>query len=178
MIKLVTVMGTRQEITERWKSIGFLNGIKEGSICEWRCAKSFEDCAEFLMGKSDGRLRPLEVVAFPFIRRCLTRGGKRISRFLTPEEVVGFFETTKVSDLFEFVCTEQYKRKSRYNPLLRNMAKLDVFGDMTLLDFWNAFNTGCNKYVKMLSTLSEGLMDVEGEMVMVSCSYFVEKNGK
>ena len=72
-----TVQKSKKDVLEFWRNLGFLYDLKEGGIIEWRCAKSFELMANFMMADEnlgDKILETWSVAAFPILRHCLVKG--------------------------------------------------------------------------------------------------------
>ena len=66
---------SKKEILTQWRILGLLQGLKEGGIIEWRCAKSFEKMANYLIENNNSIFAATNwvYVLFPIIRRSLTK---------------------------------------------------------------------------------------------------------
>ncbi len=101
---------SKSEILSAWRELEFLNGLKEGGIVEWRCAKSFDLMADYLMlhleENGDKKvIRSWGAVVFPMIRRCLAKNSNRITKVIKPEEVFEFLNEKTIGDAIEFCYT-------------------------------------------------------------------------
>lgn len=185
---MVTIMETEEmkkqneEILNKWRKLGFLQGLKEGSINEWRCAKSFDNVANYLLSQEENS-PSLETLSFPFVRKSLCSGKKRIHRILTGEEVCDFLDSVTVEE-----CLTEMKNEFR-NPIAR--ALLGVFenyvkyadktmhaSDSSITDFIDGIRDGDTHTEEMFSALMKGIFDVEAEMLSAATDIFVERNIK
>lgn len=99
----------KQEIIERWRNLGFLQGIKEGGVIEWRCAKSFEDMAQYITALNEGEEEEfclkygtnIEVIVFPMLRRCLANKNK-ITFAVDPENLFNWLDGITMEDLLNY----------------------------------------------------------------------------
>ena len=81
----------RNEILSIWRELGFLSGLKEGGIIEWRCAKSYDLMAKYMLGEEGCKVKCLsdwEVAMFAIIRGCLTRNSSKLTRIIEPGGIV------------------------------------------------------------------------------------------
>ena len=92
----------KEDILERWRKVGFTQGLKNGSAIEWRCAKSMNNMAiylleDYLTDAEDGNkfvADYMSLLIFPIIRRLLS-GKNRICSVLDPEVLLSnIFEIT------------------------------------------------------------------------------------
>ena len=171
-----------EEILNKWRKLGFLQGLKEGSINEWRCAKSFDNAANYILD-NEYESYSLPVFAFPFIRRAICSGKKRLHRILSGEEVCDFLTTITVEE-----CLTEMKNEFR-NPIAR--ALLGVFenyvkyadktmhaSDSSITDFIDGIRDGDTHTEEMFSALMKGIFDVEAELLSAATDIFVERNIK
>ena len=185
---MVTIMETEEmkqkneEILNKWKNLGLLVGLKEGSINEWRCAKSFENAANYILN-NEYESYSLPVFAFPFIRRVVCTGKKRLHRILTGEEVCRFLTSVTVSE-----CMDQVRKKVKTG-LGKTMIKIidnylkyvDGFmqaSGSSLTDFVDGIKSGNNPAEEMFNTLMDGVFDFEAELLSAATDIFVERNIK
>lgn len=171
-----------EEILNRWRSIGLLAGLKEGSINEWRCAKSFENVANYILNNKYESYS-LEVFAFPFIRRVLCTGKKRLYRILSGEEVCDFLTTVTVRD-----CVEYIKKKVKTEigktllKIIENyLAYVDETmhaSDASLTVFIDGIRSGGTQTEEMFNALMKGVFDFEAELLSAATNIFVERNVK
>ena len=160
---------SKSDVLSAWRSLGFLAGLKEGGVVEWRCAKSFDLMARYLMedSRSEDELR-WEVMVFPFLRKCASRYTNRITRVVSPEEVFGFLSAKTIGDLlsrmygvkmdkcFKYLveCFGRYVDGERGTPLVRLLSLFDAEGIERL-----------NKVFGI---------DFEAEVCSAVCDYFCE----
>lgn len=170
-----------EEILDRWRGLGLLNGLKEGSINEWRCAKSFENIAHYILDSKDIKSASLGTFAFPFVRKVLCTGKKRLYRILTGEEVCDFLTSVTVKE-----CLERARKRIK-TELGKSMLKIidnyleyaDKFmtaSNASLVDFfdelkYNKFNAGGLLYVLM-----KDVFDFEAELLASATDIFVDKS--
>jgi len=171
-----------EEILNRWRKLGFLQGLKEGSINEWRCAKSFDNVANYLLSQEKNS-QSLETFSFPFVRKVLCTGKKRMHRILTGEEVCDFLSGVTVEE-----CLTEMKSKVK-NPI--GKALLGVFenyvnyanitmhaNDSSITDFIDGIRDGDSDTEKMFGVLMKGVFDFEAELLSAATDIFVERNCK
>lgn len=171
-----------EEILNRWRKLGFLQGLKEGSINEWRCAKSFDNVANYLLSQEENS-RSLETFSFPFVRRVLCTGKKRMHRILTGEEVCDFLSSVTVEE-----CLSEMENKVK-NPV--GKALLGVFenyvdyaditmhaSDSSITDFIDGIRDGDSHTEEMFKALMKGVFDFEAELLCAATDIFVERNIK
>ena len=171
-----------EEILNRWRKLGLLQGLKEGSINEWRCAKSFENAANYILD-NEYESYSLPIFAFPFIRRVICTGKKRLHRILSGEEVCDFLTTVTVEE-----CLTEMKNKAK-NPFGR--AILGIFenyvdyadrtmhaSDASLTDFMDGIRGGDSHTEEMFGALMKDVFDFEAELLCAATDIFVERNVK
>ena len=171
-----------EEILNRWRKLGFLQGLKEGSINEWRCAKSFDNAANYILD-NEYESYSLPVFAFPFIRRAICTGKKRLHRILSGEEVCDFLTTITVEE-----CLTEMKSKVK-TPA--GIALLGVFenyidyadrtmhaSDASLIEFIDGIRDGDTHPEEMFKALMKDVFDFEAELLSAATDIFVEKNCK
>lgn len=171
-----------EEILNKWRKLGFLQGLKEGSINEWRCAKSFDNAANYILD-NEYESYSLSVFAFPFIRRAICTGKKRLHRILSGEEVCDFLTTITVKE-----CLTEMKSKVK---TLVGIALLGVFenyidyadrtmhaSDASLIEFIDGIRDGDTYPEKMFKALMKDVFDFEAELLSAATDIFVEKNCK
>jgi len=106
-------------ILKRWRNIGFLNGLKEGSQNEWRCAKSFELMAQYLTSNewvfkdlTDAQILSLKTIPFPIIRRVLCSNRPKVNRIIQPEEIIDTIFNTRFNEAFESIHSGRKETKT------------------------------------------------------------------
>jgi hypothetical protein len=171
-----------EEILNKWRKLGLLQGLKEGSINEWRCAKSFENAANCILN-NEYESYSLTVFAFPFIRRVICTGKKRLHRILIGEEVCDFLTTITVGE-----CLTEMKSKVRTpvgKALLGVFENYVDYADITmhasessLTDFMDGIRDGSTHTEEMLKALMKGVFDSEAELLSAATDIFVERNIK
>lgn len=92
-----------EQILNTWRKIGFLQGLKEGSINEWRCAKSFDEMVNYCLNNKGNTNPVFETIIFPIIRRVLCTGKNRISRIIHPEELINSIKETTIKEALDIV---------------------------------------------------------------------------
>lgn len=170
-----------EEILAMWRGLGLLEGLKEGSINEWRCAKSFDNLANYILSHDDIKSESLQVFAFPFVRKVICTGKKRLYRILTGEEVCNFLTSVTVKECLEYV------RKRIKTELGKTMLKIidnyieyaDRFmhaSDASLVDFADGVKHGDTDTEEMFNALMSGVFDFESELLAAATDIFVDKN--
>lgn len=177
----------KKEIIERWRNTQFMNGVKEGSVLEWRLAYSFNYMAIAVMeymsykGCTTERLAEIKacsVFSFPIVRQCLTT-KKRLSRVILPEEILWPLLNLSWADLFTAVRETNPKLKQK------TYRQNKIYEFLTI-------NNGCNKRVieLLLGNISSGdiavtidtfqrLTDIDFDAsVLVMVSDYVKMKGK
>jgi hypothetical protein len=184
---MVTIMETNEmkqkneEILARWRGLGFLKGLKEGSINEWRCAKSFDNLANYMLNCEDIKSVSLEEFAFPFVRRVLCTGKKRLYRILTAEEVCDFLTSVTVRECVEYV------RKRIKTELGKAMLKIidnyleyaDRFmtaSNASLVDFCDDLKYNKTNAGGLFYALMKDVFDFEAELLSAATDIFVDKS--
>ena len=100
-----------------WRALGFVMGLKEGGVVEWRCAKSMDLMAKYLLSEENGGDVDLEswgVCIFPIIRKCIARNSKRVARVIRPEELFDFLRSKTIGDGLRYVYGLRGKKKGKY----------------------------------------------------------------
>jgi hypothetical protein len=166
-------MKKKKEIIEKWRDIGFLNGLKNNSINEWRCAKSFNDMVDYLI-KSNQDTDNFSFILFPFIRRALTTGKKRLYRFIDPNEIMTFINTVTLGDIFKYIIDITTKKDKISYKIIYNINELDICNDIKIIDFFNSNIKNDNDKIKRLKTICNNIIDIEAEIIAYSSEYFVE----
>ena len=100
----------KEEIIGTWRKIGLLQGIKEGSVHEWRCAKSYDNLAKHMTygDVPEEILNALQVISFPIIRRSIMNSGKKVTRIMEGNEIVDAFSEITLNE-----CLDTAKEKKR-----------------------------------------------------------------
>lgn len=182
---MVTIMETdemkqkNEEILNRWRKLGFLKGLKEGSINEWRCAKSFDNVANYLLMQDDAS-ETLQVFSFPFVRRVLCTGKKRIHRILTGEEVCDFLTTITVA---ECLTNMEERVKTPVGTVLLGILenyvdyaeRYEHANDSSFVEFLDGLKHEDTFYGPMFKELMKGVFDFEAEMLAAASIIFVEQ---
>jgi hypothetical protein len=147
-----------EEILNVWRKMGLLAGLKEGSINEWRTAKSFDLMANYLM--QNGQIRNAEAIAlyaFPMIRKLLCTGKHRLHRIIEPEMLLHFLneEDGTVGECFSHEGKPTLSKKGKYIlDSIKNLINQDEFkyiGDMKIGDFLTEiYNYKHDDYSNML----------------------------
>ena len=168
-----------EEILKKWRSFGLLDGLKGGSINEWRCAKSFDDMAYYLIDNGyDGSF--LSVLVFPFIRKVLCSGKKRLHRLINPKEVIEFLETTTPNECFEYAVKNRKNIASKHLliTIIRNLLNYQNCGDKTLKEFFNNMSLEEEEPYKVISAITKDVLDLTAELIFISTDLFVEVSSK
>ena len=172
-----------EEILARWRELGFLEGLKIGSINEWRCAKSYDDMAKYLLLSNNNDYST--TLAFPFIRRVLCTRKKRLYRIIKPSEVIDFLNTTTVEDCLYFLSDSEIQEiqnitkpksvKEVKKILLYKILSCEKFKNETLSVFFTKLSVE-KDYYKFLKQIVGSVIDIEAELLVIACDLFVEKN--
>ena len=171
-----------EEILARWRAIGFLDGLKIGSINEWRCAKSYNDMANYLL--SDILSYDYStILTFPFIRRVLCTRKKRLYRLIKPSEVINFLNTTTIEECFRFYGNSELQNittpksvKEVKKILLYKILSYEKFKNETLSIFFTKLYLEKDNLYKELKYIVNNIIDIEIEILVLACDLFVEKN--
>ena len=94
---------TKNDIINIWRQLYLLDGIKNGSQQEWRCAKSYNNMAEYMIygNLSDDVIRSIKVIVFPIIRKLITASGEKITRVMTGKEIVDAMTEITMNDILK-----------------------------------------------------------------------------
>lgn len=181
-MKTIEMKQKNEEILARWRELGFLNGLKTGSINEWRCAKSYDDMANYLLSNNNDYSTTL---AFPFIRRVLCTRKKRLYRIIKPSEVIDFLNTTTVEDCLYFLSNSEIQEtqnitkpksvKEMKKIILLKIFSHEKFKDEKLSVFFTKLSVE-KDYYKFLKQIIGSVIDIEAELLVIACDLFVEKN--
>lgn len=163
----------KQEVIKRWRTIGFLCKLKEGSINEWRCAKSYENMSNYLIENPAYNNDIFSVQCFAFIRRAICRGKQRLHRFIKPEEIIDFLTNTTMKELFEFVVN--MNRKYDFTKLCENLLTMEEFLDYSIYEFQCGAK---DDKITQLLRYYDGIIDIEAEVLVYSVVKFVEDKRK
>ena len=112
-----TVQKSKKDVLEFWRNLGFLYDLKEGGIIEWRCAKSFELMANFMMADEnlgDKILETWSVAAFPILRHCLVKNSNRVTKVIDPKIFIDFLKNKKMRDIFEYIYGLKGLQEKKY----------------------------------------------------------------
>lgn len=171
-----------EEILKKWRGLGLLAGLKEGSINEWRCAKSFDNVANYLLSQEKNS-QSLETYSFPFIRRVLCTGKKRLHRILSGEEVCDFLMGVTIDECLNY-CRGKVRGK-----IVKTLLKLienyieyaersEPIKEMSIVEFFDGLKDGHNRHGEVFVELTKGVFDFEAELLVAATDIFVERNIK
>lgn len=106
----------KKEILAQWRILGLLQGLKEGGIIEWRCAKSFEKMANYLIENNNTIFASTNwaCVLFPIIRRSLTKNKGRLTNVIEPKDLTNFLQDKTIKELLDFVKNKKGKKKMKF----------------------------------------------------------------
>lgn len=155
------------EIIKRWRGLGFLEKIPEGSDAERNCALSYELLAKYLIenGEEKKFSDTFCVIPFAIIRRLMYGGEHTVNRSLTINDIGEIGEIT----------FDMLKSKYTLKDELINIAKL-LNINYTPLKY---VELNDEKSKKMLEGINGYFnIDFEGEIVALCNKYFVEKFNK
>lgn len=168
-----------EEILQRWRNLGFLKGLKEGSINEWRCAKSFDNMANYCL--QNNICGSICTLSFPLIRRVLCTGKNRIYRIIESEWVVDIFNKTTLNECVdEFLkIPSKSKKTQKFREEFGNAFKMYIdiadICDMSVGDFFDQYCLESPnepiKYAKVLGCLC----DIEAEILSIVADKFVSQ---
>ena len=107
---------SKKEILTQWRILGLLQGLKEGGIIEWRCAKSFEKMANYFIENNNSIFATTNwvYVLFPIIRRSLTKNKGRITNVIEPKDLTNFLQDKTIKELLDFVKMKKGKKKMKF----------------------------------------------------------------
>lgn len=181
-VELDEMKESNEKILKRWRDLGFLQGLKEGSQSEWRCAKSFELLAQyFLINGSDRKLdfemtreeiekrNLLEVLTFPIVRRLICGLRPRVNRIIQPEEIVEPFKNVVLREIFEII-PEERKGKKEYEWIHGIIEYYKLF-DKHILDAISDLSFMVD--LKMLKQVFK--IDIEATIVVLFTKYLGTK---
>ena len=107
----------KESVLAIWRKFGFLMGLKEDGVVEWRCAKSMDLMAKYLLSDEndgDDDLESWGVCIFPIIRMSITRNSKRVARIIKPMELFDFLRSRTIGDGLRYVYGLRGKKKEKY----------------------------------------------------------------
>lgn len=173
---------SNEKILKRWRDLGFLQGLKEGSQNEWRCAKSFELMAQYLMTneeklrytlcKSEATTNFTQTVTFPIIRRLICIERPRVNRIIQPEEILDVLDSVTLDQAID-VCriyNKKIKGKETNKKKITYVNKIKDYYNLGELTFIDGIST-------VLSNTDAGLfrkvfdIDIEAEFLTVISKY-------
>jgi len=171
-----------EDILAKWKGCGLLNGLKEGSTNEWRCAKSFDEMAIYCLANNTTISGSFGVMIFPIVRRALCTGKNRLTRIVQPEEIIKVLSETTVSEAFDIIertipikGTTGLKSVSRR--LLRNFCeKICIssgFEKLTCFELLNISDEDFAKKVKFFKDITD--CDFEAKMCIIYSEVIKDK---
>lgn len=169
-----------EEILKKWRGLGLLAGLKEGSINEWRCAKSFDNTANYILD-NEYESYSLPVFAFPFVRKVLCTGKKRMHRILTGEEVCAFLMSVTIDECLNY-CRGKVRGEigKTLLKLIENYIKyaerFEPIKEMSIIDFFDGLKDGHNYHGEVFTELTKGVFDFEAELLAAATDIFVENN--
>lgn len=169
----------KEQIIPIWRHIGLLEGIKEGSINEWRVAKSYNNFAKYAL--QDNSLSALCVITFPLIRKSLCCRKKRLYRIIQGREIADFFKEHTIKELSNFYNNGNsplIKTIPSERILFGNLLKIEAISNWTLFDFITKFYKNEEEPLKTVSAVLEDVVDIEKMLCTVCSDYFVELNYK
>lgn len=107
---------SKKEILAQWRILGLLQGLKEDGIIEWRCAKSFEKMADYLIENNNTIFATTNwiYVLFPIIRRILTKNKGRLTNVIEPKDLINFLQDKTIKELLDFVKKKKGKKKTKF----------------------------------------------------------------
>ena len=186
----------KSEILEKWRATGFLAGLKQGGIIEWRCAKSMDLLHESYSSLTENISEDeymLSVILFSIIRKLLTQGKNRLNIIITPEQILSDTKGVTIEDFFNFAKTKcgtklaLAKNGSMMNLVELLMSEDEAFSLNTpLLNLIIAIETG--KFYTQVRYFTLGAdysnragVDISAELCNVMCDIikkrYAEKKG-
>ena len=139
----------KEEILERWRTLGFVKGLEEGSVNEWRVAKSMELMAQYLLTHPEECNTSFDVCIFPIIRRCFTKNRRKVTRIIKPEEIISWLKENTVENFLQFAHIHTKKKEYKFQNeffnylwnLYKKILKLD---NMSIMDAYKELLTQNN----------------------------------
>lgn len=153
-----------EEILKTWRDLGFLNGLTEGSQMEWRCAKSFDLMAKYLMEKELGS-SIVALYAFPILRRVICSNRPRLNKIIQPNELLDLFEGASMMDIINYVSGKKQKTSSQLSYII-NYIKYSGMEDSSLLYIIDNLNKDDNELLKNVLSI-----DIIAELAAIFSQY-------
>lgn len=167
---------SKADILSRWRSTGFLKGLKEGGVIEWRCAKSFELAAEYFLTyfetNNNDLYNYMSTIVFPFIRRCVA-GSPRINSIIYPEEYLDFILGKRFNEVFEYVLSLRKLSKNRRERTEKIISFIEEQGktDALIIESFSDIDSDFHKAIKTVRPF----VDVEAELIGCICEMYVDE---
>lgn len=133
---------TKKDIINIWRQLSLLGGIKEGSQQEWRCAKSYNNMAEYMIygGLSEDEINSIKVIVFPIIRRLITGSGKKVTRVMTGEEIVEGMLKITMDDMLKYAKDKKRGVKSSVMfEMFKRFVEEYELGEKNIVELMNTF---------------------------------------
>lgn len=162
---------SKKEILTQWRILGLLQGLKEGGIIEWRCAKSFEKMANYLIENNNSIFATTNwvYVLFPIIRRSLTKNKSRITNVIEPKDLTNFLQDKTIKELLDFVKMKKGKKKMKF---FVDCFERYVEKEILNSPLFNCISIFDEKEMKFLRDLFD--LDYEGEIAYFVSDFFVQ----
>ena len=166
---------TKEQILNKWRETGFLDELKRGGVIEWRCAKSMDLVAEYILDNPNEftDYGEIMVTVFVIIRRCLTK-SPRMNRVIYPEELLPFLKETTFEELIEFIKTSSRRKVGKQRmKYFENFIKF-IENEGTLKEpIMKSLSDTDSKFYQDIKVIRP-FMDVEAEIcswmaIMFSC---------
>lgn len=173
---------TKNDILNRWRSIGLLDGLKKYSKTEENVAEGFERMTIFLLsGQTVVENSFFNTVIFPIIRLIYTgekTTGKKLKNVLSAENLYDILNTTTFGEMFQTISNNTPKTKQEKNKMLYRLLKYKGLADKTMTTINDSdcvFSTNEEKILTALFCDTEQKFDLMATIVSLVSSYIVFK---
>ena len=126
---------TKNDILNRWRNIGLLDGLKKYSKTEENVAEGFERMSIFLLNNETVVENEFfNTVIFPIIRLIYTgekSTGQRLKIVLPAEKLYDILNTTTFGGMFQTINNNTPKSKQEKNKILYRLLKYKGLDDKT-----------------------------------------------
>lgn len=134
--QIVARSNGEKAVVERWRSLGFLNGLKEGGVIERRCALSYQKLTDYLSDDNTPYVgKYLEVWLYAFLRQLLTTKN-RVNHIIEPKSILEALDTLTVDDVVKSLYENNYKVKRQ----LINLLEYKKLGEKKIVDVLKKIN--------------------------------------
>lgn len=173
---------TKNDILNRWRNIGLLDGLKKYSKTEENVAEGFERMSIFLLNNETvDENEFFNTVIFPIIRLIYTgekSTGQRLKKVLPAEKLYDILNTTTFGEMFQTINNNTPKSKQEKNKILYRLLKykgLDNKTTTTTNEFDCVFSPNEENILTALFCDAGQKFDLMATIVSLVSSYIVFK---